>query len=97
MDTIEYLLFSALLWKVNDALKASSGLRNYLQREQKKRMVVWKAIKGLTKKEGVLGMIYIFLISLFFVLFKVLGVVFNSQQKKDIHHAISFDIIAHKE
>ena len=96
-DTIEYLLFSALLWKVNDALMASHGLRYYLQREQKKRVEVWKAIKGLMKKEGVLGIIYIFLIAMFFIIFKSLGVLFNSQQKKDVHHAISFKIIAYKE
>ena len=97
VDNVEYLLFGALVGKVSDALMASDGLMKYLEREQKKRVVVWKAIKGLMKKEGVLGMTYIFLIAIFFVLFKVLGVIFNSQQKKDIRHATSFKIIAHKE
>ena len=97
VNTIEYLLLGALVWRVNDALGASQGLRNYLKRNQKTRAVAWKTIKGLMKQEGVCGTIYLFLLAVFFVIFKVLGILFNSQQKKDIHHAISFDIIAHKE
>lgn len=41
--------------------------------------------------------IYILILGMLFILLKVLGVLFNSQQKRDIHHATSFDIIAHKE
>ena len=69
----------------------------YLERAgQETRRVAWRAIIRLMKQEGPVGMIYIFLIAMLFYVFKVLGILFNSQQRKDIHHAIAFDIIAYK-
>lgn len=95
-DTLEYLLFGTLVWKVNDALGASHGLKRYLKKEQKTRVLIWEAIKGLMKREGALGIIYILLIAIFFVIFKVMAIIFDSMQKRDIHHATSFSIICHK-
>ena len=69
MDNIEYLLFSAVGWRV-------AKDKNY---------------------KSIGSVVYIVVLGMLFFVFKVLGVIFNSQQKKDIHHAISFDIIAHKE
>ncbi len=69
IDNIEYLLFSAVGWRVvkdND----------------------YKSIGSV---------IYILMLAMLFVLFKALGFIFNSQQKRDVHHATSFDIVSHKE
>ncbi|MCK4250318.1 class I SAM-dependent methyltransferase [candidate division WOR-3 bacterium] len=69
MDNIEYLLFSAVGWRVaKDKDYKSIG-----------------------------SVIYIVVLAILFFVFKISGVLFNSQQKKDMHHATSFDIIAHKE
>jgi ubiquinone/menaquinone biosynthesis C-methylase UbiE len=69
VDNIEYLLYSAVGWRVaKDKDYKSIG-----------------------------SVIYIMALTMLFALFKVLGIIFNSQQKRDIHHATSFDIIAHKE
>ena len=69
VDNIEYLLYSAVGWRVaKDKDYKSIG-----------------------------SVIYIMALAMLFALFKVLGFIFNSQQKKDMHHATSFDIIAHKE
>lgn len=69
VDNIEYLLFSAVGWRiVRDKDYKSIG-----------------------------SIVYILALTILFALFKVLGFLFNSQQKRDIHHATSFDIIAHKE
>ena len=69
VDNIEYLLYSAVGWRVaKDKDYKSIG-----------------------------SVIYIMALTMLFALFKALGFIFNSQQKRDIHHATSFDIIAHKE
>lgn len=96
IDNIEYLLFGAFVWKVNDALMLPEGLTKYLEKNRKKRLVVWEVTKGLIKNEGAVGVTYIFLIALLFVLFRGLGIIFDSQQRKDLHHATSFDMIAYK-
>ncbi len=67
-DSIEYLLFAAVGWRIKDKDYKSIG-----------------------------SAIYILMLTVAFVFFKVLALLFNSQQKKDIHHATSFSIIAHKE
>lgn len=68
-DNIEYLLFSAVGWRVvKDKDYRSIG-----------------------------SVVYILILGILFFVFKVLGVLFNSQQKRDVHHATSFDIVAHKE
>ena len=43
------------------------------------------------------SVVYILLLGLLFLVFKVLAVLFNSQQKCDVRHATAFMIIAHKE
>ena len=58
--------------------------------------VGWRVVKDKDYK-SISSAIYILILGMLFILFKVLGVLFNSQQKRDIHHATSFDIIAHKE
>jgi len=66
-DSIEYLLFAAVGWKIIDKDYKSIG-----------------------------SAIYIASLTIAFAFFKVLGILFNSQQKRDIHHAISFSIIERK-
>lgn len=66
-DSIEYLLFAAIGWKIKD--------KDY---------------------KGIGSAIYIAMLTIAFAFFKVLGILFNSQQKRDIHHATSFSIIARK-
>ena len=56
----------------------------------------WRVAKDRDYK-SISSAIYILVLGMLFILFKVLAVLFNSQQKRDIHHATSFDIIAHKE
>ncbi|MGB3459364.1 MAG: class I SAM-dependent methyltransferase [Halobacteriota archaeon] len=69
VDNIEYLLYSAVGWRVaKDKDYKSIG-----------------------------SVVYILILGILFLYSKLLGVLFNSQQKRDIHHATSFDIIAHKE
>ena len=68
MDNIEYLLYSAVGWRV-------AKDKDY-------------------KKIG--SFVYSIMLALLFVLFKALGFIFNRQQNGDVHHATSFDIIAHK-
>lgn len=58
--------------------------------------VGWRVAKDKDYK-SIGSVIYIMALAMLFALFKVLGFIFNSQQKKDMHHATSFDIIAHKE
>ena len=58
--------------------------------------VGWKAVKDKDYK-SIGSVIYILMLAMLFVLFKTLGFIFNSQQKRDVHHATSFDVIAHKE
>jgi SAM-dependent methyltransferase len=69
VDNIEYLLYSAVGWRV----------------------VKDKDYKSIG------SVIYISMLAMLFVLLKALGLIFNSQQKRDVHHATSFDIVAHKE
>jgi len=58
--------------------------------------VGWRIVKDKDYK-GIVSMIYILMLAMLFVLFKALGFIFNSQQKRDVHHATSFEIVAHKE
>ena len=58
--------------------------------------VGWKAVKDKDYK-SIGSVVYILILGILFFVFKVLGVLFNSQQKRDVHHATSFDIVAHKE
>lgn len=68
IDTIEYLLFSGILWKIKD-----------------------KSFKKIT------DIIYILILGLGYISFKFLGFIFSSVQKKDLHHAVAFSVIAKKE
>jgi ubiquinone/menaquinone biosynthesis C-methylase UbiE len=69
VDNIEYLLYSAVGWRV---VKDKD----------------YRSIGSVT---------YILMLAMLFVLFKILGFIFNSQQRRDVYHATSFDIVAHKE
>lgn len=69
LDNIEYLLFSAIGWRVT-------------------RDKDYKTFGSL---------LYILVLGLFFMITKIFGSLFSFQQRKDIHHATNFTIIAHKE
>ncbi len=94
VDNVEFLLFGALVWKINDALGASDGFTKFFKNYPKN--IVWNISRSLVMKEGIVGIIYIFFIVVLLVIFKALGFIFDSQQKKDVHHPTSFDMIAHK-
>ena len=59
-------------------------------------VVGWRVVKDKDYK-SIGSVIYILMLAMLFVLFKALGFIFNSQQRRDVHHATSFDIVAHKE
>ena len=59
-------------------------------------VVGWRVVKDKDYK-SIGSVIYILMLARLFVLFKALGFIFKSQQKRDVHHATSFDIVAHKE
>ena len=59
-------------------------------------VVGWRVVKDKDYK-SIGSVIYILMLAMLFVLFKALGFIFNSQQKRDVHHATSFDIVSHKE
>lgn len=58
--------------------------------------VGWRIVKDKDYK-SIGSVVYILILGILFFVFKVLGVLFNSQQKRDVHHATSVDIVAHKE
>lgn len=68
IDSVEYLLFSGILWKVKD-----NSLKN------------------------ILDIIYLLVLGFGYIIFKFLGLIFSSVQKKDIHHSVAFSVIAKKE
>lgn len=67
IDTIEYLVFAGLGWKIKE-----KSIKNFIS--------------------------VIYLIALFFLYFqlRLLGQIFSSIQKEDLHHAVAFMVIAKK-
>jgi len=69
LDSIEYLLFAGVGWKIKDKTLKSMSLNSIM---------------------------YFFVLLILFAYVRLFALIFDSMQKEDLHHAVSFEVISKK-